>query len=111
MEFLAFFIILLFGAFILEIILLRKYTQAYQFWIEVFENHQESFDEIRKVVNSNAALLRQAVSVANEHERIVKTMAIVVDIHSEYLKIGKNIRQDLLMPAIENETMDLNDDE
>jgi sugar-specific transcriptional regulator TrmB len=98
-------------AFLVEIYVVRQHNARVEEWTELVDEYIDAFNEMRTALNGNANILRLAGETINAHDRTLKIMTVMLDIHSEVLKIKKGLRDDLSKQAIEGFVMDIKDNE
>jgi hypothetical protein len=88
-------------AFIIEVFELKGQKQAFETWSALINDYIESYEELKKAINTNANLLRVAGETINDHDRVLRVMSIVVDTHSEILKLNPQLRDQLEHPPVD----------
>jgi ABC-type xylose transport system substrate-binding protein len=99
-------LILALGLIATSVLLLVEASQAYRYkkemdsWRETIESIIDIFDEVKAVTNTNANSLRQIQVYVDRHEKLLVVLSAVSELHSEALRINKNVKSKLTSTGI-----------
>jgi hypothetical protein len=100
----------MFVALIMELFELRSHQKQLAMWTELVEEYIEGYENLKTAINNNANIVRLAGTTINEHDRILRVMAIVVDLHSETLKIAPGLRERLETSPVDGYVMEVGEE-